>query len=179
MTAVKLVVPCLLGFAAYLLPAPGRAVPPPTPDQARVESIVDGDTMILGSYSNPFRVRLACVDAPELGQGRAGVAARQALARLVPIGGWVSLLRRSKAIDGTEIAEVLPMGANERANVAMLRSGLAFTDRQTGGNCNDAVWRETEETAKVAKRGVWGSGLGYDLMMPWDYRACVQNGDCR
>ena len=179
MTTVKFVVPCLLGLAASLQPAPVRAVPPPTADQARVESIVDGDTMIVRSYSDPFRVRLACVDAPELSQGRAGVAARQALARLAPIGGWVTLSRRSKAIDGTDMAEVLPMGANERANVAMLRSGLAFMDRQTEGNCNDAVWRETEKTAKVEKRGIWGSDLGYELMMPWDYRACAQHGECR
>jgi len=81
------------GAAALLLAiqaAPAAAVPPPAPDEARVVAVIDGDTITVNRYGDPFRVRLACIDAPELGQGEAGAAARAALERLLPVNIWVS-----------------------------------------------------------------------------------------
>jgi len=46
--------------------------------------VIDGDTLELVCGGEPVRVRLHCIDAPELGQGRWGRASREHLRSLVP-----------------------------------------------------------------------------------------------
>lgn len=48
--------------------------------------VIDGDTVVLGSNLGPRTVRLIGIDAPEMSEGRPALAAREALAALLPPG---------------------------------------------------------------------------------------------
>ncbi len=52
--------------------------------------VLDGNTIIVTPYGDPFTVRLLCMQAPQLRQGRAGLAAKATLQRLLQPGTWVS-----------------------------------------------------------------------------------------
>ena len=49
-------------------------------------SVVDGDTLSLTCNGQPTRVRLHCIDAPEMGQGAWGRASRDHLAAAIRSG---------------------------------------------------------------------------------------------
>jgi endonuclease YncB( thermonuclease family) len=55
--------------------APLLAIPPPPPDAVRVVKVVDGNTIVVTPYGDPFTVRLACIQAPSLRDGNAGLTA--------------------------------------------------------------------------------------------------------
>ncbi len=78
-----------------------------------VLSIADGDTVTVNEAGARLKVRLACIDAPELSQTPYGQASRQALQSLLPLGSQVTL--RIKATDryGRTVAELLT-GKNNR-----------------------------------------------------------------
>ena len=78
-----------------------------------VLSIADGDTVTVNEAGARLKVRLACIDAPELSQTPYGQASRQALQALLPLGSQVTL--RIKATDryGRTVAELLT-GKNNR-----------------------------------------------------------------
>jgi len=91
---------------------------------ATVLSIGDGDTISLLERGQKLKVRLACIDAPETAQSPYGMASRNQLNALLPIGSTVSL--RVQAVDryGRSVAEVI--GNKGMVNFAMVRSGQAF-----------------------------------------------------
>lgn len=155
------------------------AVPPPTPDEVRMVSILDGDTILVKGYGDPFQVRLACIDAPEIRQRNAGPAARSTLQHLLREAGWVTLKKRRQASDGMEAAEVIPQGLAVPVNLTLVQNGMVFLDRDSENGCDQDRYREAEGQARSKNLGVWGHSLGYDLMFPWDYRACVSSGACR
>ncbi|MGB7563408.1 MAG: hypothetical protein WBM08_01515 [Prochlorococcaceae cyanobacterium] len=130
---------------------PSHAIPPPPPDEVRVVQVLDGNTIIVTPYGDPFTVRLACIHAPSLHQGTAGLAARAALESLLPPGAWVTLSTRSKAADGVDLAEIIPVGATVPLNLSLVQTGLAAMDRQTLSPCNLAAYREAEMNAQSKK----------------------------
>ena len=91
---------------------------------ATVLSIGDGDSISVLERGQKLKVRLACIDAPETAQTPFGVASRNQLKALLPIGSTVSL--RVQAVDryGRSVAEVI--GNKGMVNFAMVRSGQAF-----------------------------------------------------
>ncbi len=143
---------------------PVRAIPPPPPDDVRVVRVLDGNTIVVTPYGDPFTVRLACIHSPQLHQGTAGLAARAALESLLQPGAWVTLSTRGKAADGIELAEIIPVGAIVPVNLSMVQDGMAVLDRQTSSPCNLAAYREAEMNAKSKKLGIWRSGFGTRLM---------------
>jgi endonuclease YncB( thermonuclease family) len=143
--------------------APVRAIPPPPPDDVRVVRVEDGHTIVVTPYGDPFPVRLACIGSPQLRQGPAGLAARAALERLLPPGTWVTLSTRGKAADGTELAEILPVGSTLPVNLRLVQDGMAWMDRQTLSPCDFAAYGVAEMKAKSRKLGIWGAGSGPGL----------------
>jgi len=91
---------------------------------ATVLSIGDGDTISVLERGQKLKVRLACIDAPETAQNPYGMARRNQLKALLPIGSTVSL--RIQAVDrfGRSVAEVI--GNKGMVNLAMVQSGQAF-----------------------------------------------------
>ena len=58
--------------------------------------VLDGNTIVVTPYGDPFQVRLACIHSPQLHQGAAGLAAKAALESLLQPGAWVTLATRRK-----------------------------------------------------------------------------------
>ena len=132
---------------------------------ATVLSIGDGDTISVLERGQKLKVRLACIDAPETAQTLFGVASRNQLKTLLPIGSTVSL--RVQAVDryGRSVAEVVGKGP---INLAMVQSGQAFVYRQYLGRCDRVAYLAAERQAQARRLGVWAVPGG--MTRPWDFR---------
>jgi endonuclease YncB( thermonuclease family) len=76
-------------------------------------------------YGDPFTVRLACIQAPSLRDGNAGLMAKMVLERLLRPGAWLTLSIRSKAADGVELAEMIAAGSSVPINLSLVQLGMA------------------------------------------------------
>jgi endonuclease YncB( thermonuclease family) len=159
----------VLGLSALLLFLAGEpvlAIPPPPPDDVRVVRVIDGNTVLVTPYGDPFKVQLACIDSPQIRQGSAGLAAKAALENLLQPGGWVTLSTRSKAADGVELAEIIPAGSTVPVNLTLVQAGMALMDRQTTSLCSQASYREAELSARTKRLGLWGRSFGTNELRP-------------
>ena len=132
---------------------------------ATVLSIGDGDTISVLEGGQKLKVRLVCIDAPETAQGPYGLASRNQLKALLPLGSTVSL--RVQAVDryGRRVAEVIGKGP---VNLAMVQSGQAFVYRQYLGRCDRGAYLAAERQAQAQQLGVWAVPGG--IKRPWDFR---------
>ena len=123
---------------------------------ATVVSIGDGDTISVLERGQKLKVRLACIDAPETAQSPYGLASRNQLKALLPLGSTVSL--RVQAVDryGRRVAEVIGNGI---VNLAMVQSGQAFVYRQYMGRCDRGAYLAAERQAQAQRLGC-GQCLG-------------------
>lgn len=156
-------------LSAWLLAFTGtsvQAVPPPPPDDVRIVSVLDGRTLMVTPYGDPFRVRLACLMAPQPPEAAAALAARTALEKLLPPGTWVTLASRSTATDGVELAEVLPAGTAVPVNLQLLRDGMAVVDRSASGPCSRETYREADWSARTRRLGLWRQPSGTPPLRP-------------
>ena len=128
-------------------------------------SIGDGDTISVLERGQKLKERLACIDAPETAQMPFGVASRNQLKTLLPLGSTVSL--RVQAVDryGRTVAEVIGKGT---INLAMVQSGQAFVYRQYLGRCDRQSYLSAERQAQDQRLGVWAVPGG--MTRPWDFR---------
>jgi len=151
-----------------VLALPAAAAPAPN---ERVLSIGDGDTITVRHGNDaPIRVRLACIDAPEMAQQPAGPAARRALQQLLPLGSPVVLAVQTTDRYGRTVAEVFRAGDSTPVNQTLVQEGYAFVYGRYLQQCDQASYTSAEAAAAAAKRGIWGP-LGQGLIKPWDYRA--------
>lgn len=127
-----------------------------------VVAISDGDTIRVLRGTEPVRVRLYGIDAPERNQAF-GTRARQYagdLAYSKPV--RVEVKGRDRT--GRSVAIViLPDGRN--LSYEMTRVGLAWWFRQYAPRDKDLARLERE--ARNAKRGLWGDA---NPVPPWEYR---------
>jgi len=132
---------------------------------ATVVSIGDGDTISVLERGQTLKVRLACIDAPETAQRPFGLASRNHLRSLLPLGSTVSL--RVKALDryGRSVAEVFSRGS---INLAMVQLGQAFVYRPYLGRCDRGAYLAAERQAQAQRLGVWAVPGG--ITRPWDFR---------
>lgn len=126
-----------------------------------VVGVHDGDTITVKSDGRTRRIRLACIDAPELGQSF-GSRAKQRLSDLV--------MRRTVRVDvvdeddyGRLVGRVLTDDGD--ANLAMVRAGFAWHYRY---HCpRDAALAEAEKDARAERRGLW---VENDPVPPYRWR---------
>jgi endonuclease YncB( thermonuclease family) len=159
----------VVGLSALLLSITGatvRAIPPPPPDDVRIVRVLDGNTIVVTPYGDPFRVRLACIHSPQLHQGATGLAAKAALESLLLSGTWVTLATRSTATDGVELAEIIPHGSKVSINLRLVQDGMAFMDRNPSSLCNQESYREAEWSARTRRLGLWGRSAGINPLRP-------------
>jgi endonuclease YncB( thermonuclease family) len=159
----------VLGIFFLCLPMAGttvRAIPPPPPDDVRIVRVLDGNTIVVTPYGDPFKVRLACIHSPQLHQGAAGLAAKAALESLLQPGAWVTLATRSKATDGVELAEIIPVGTTVPINLRQVQAGMALMERNASSLCSQDSYREAELSAKTRKLGLWGRSAGANQVRP-------------
>jgi endonuclease YncB( thermonuclease family) len=131
-----------------------------------VLSIGDGDTLTVSIGSVRRTIRLACIDAPETAQKPYGMAARQKLLALAPVGSVVSLQTKTTDRYGRTVAEVYRNGRS--VNLTMVSSGEAFAYRQYLSGCDQAAYLGAEASAQRQRLGVWAVPGGIEK--PWDFR---------
>jgi endonuclease YncB( thermonuclease family) len=134
------------------------------PGEHEVAHVLDGDTIVL---EDGRRVRLAQIDAPEVGENECfAQAARETLESILPQGTRISL-RRDRKLDGTDrygrlIRYVIAHRAN--VNVQLVRRGAAsvwFVDGARGRRA-DALLRAARR-ARRARAGFWRTCPGTEL----------------
>jgi endonuclease YncB( thermonuclease family) len=147
-----------LALAAVLLCAAcGGAPTSPQAGTATVDSVRDGDTILL---EDGRRVRLVQVDAPELGAECWGDASFEALERLAPEGSELRLERDPLLDDVDRHGRLLRYAhaGTRNLNLEAVRAGAAAPYFYRGVRGRYA--RELEAAARVAqteRRGLWGA----------------------
>ena len=129
-------------------------------------SVGDGDTITVTDGSQKIKVRLACIDAPETSQAPYGMASRESLIKLLPIGSQVTVRSKAKDRFGRTVGEVLR--GNTNINQQQVASGNAFVYWQYIKGCDRQTYSRLENDARLKKLGVWSVTGG--IQRPWDYR---------
>ncbi|WP_334191162.1 thermonuclease family protein (plasmid) [Synechococcus elongatus PCC 11801] len=142
---------------ALVVPAPAIA--------QTVTRVSDGDTIRVLLNGKEERVRLACIDAPEMRQTPFGVASRDRLRQLTPVGSTVRLRTLTRDRYGRIVAEVFHQGKN--VNLQLVREGQAVVYRQYLQGCDRNAYLPAELEAKQRRSGFWQQE---EPMMPWDFR---------
>ena len=128
-------------------------------------SVGDGDTIRIKDRTGAkVTIRLACIDAPETGQGKSGKWSTKTLKEMIT-GKSISLKPQVKDRYGRTVAEIYVGSTN--VNLQMVRIGAAFTYRQYLKQCDRDAYLNAESMAMREKQGVWGP---YQTQLPWEYR---------
>jgi len=151
-----------VGVALVLAVAASREDEAPGTD-ARVERVVDGDTIIIGLEGRRERVRLIGIDAPEIGHDGApsdcyGQASARLLRRLAD-GRVVEVRpgREQRDRFGRLLAYVRLGGAPDDLQTTMLREGAARTLEILPNTVNAARYAQVATQARAQGRGLWGA----------------------
>lgn len=138
------------------------ASPVSAPHLWRVVGVQDGDTVTCLDESNQQqRIRLAEIDAPELGQDY-GKEAREALAALV-FGKTVEVYDQGRDAEGRWIARLVVDGVD--VDRQMVATGNAWQYTAFSSN-QDLAAMQTQ--AQAQKSGLWGGSTA--PTPPWVYR---------
>lgn len=129
----------------------------------RVASIHDGDTLRAECNGEKLKVRLFCIDAPEMRQTPWGRESREHLRRITPR--VVSLRIHDTDRYGRKVAEVIDPANGSVINRAMVEAGQAAVYQRY---CKDGSYSRAEAGAKAAGLGIWATPG--DHQRPWDYR---------
>lgn len=158
-----------LGFIAFVfLLASGGISAAPITLEGRVVSVHDGDTItLLGKDLRSHRIRLAGIDAPEIGHGRDnpaqpfGQASKQSLAELA-FGKQASAACPQADRYGRLLCVLYVDHRN--INVEQIRRGMAWAYEQYA---IDPTYHLAQAEAKSYRRGLWRDA---DPTPPWTYR---------
>ena len=127
----------------------------------RVVGVHDGDTITCLDESNQQqKVRLASIDAPEIGQ-EYGKTARENLAAMI-FGKTVEVVDEGKDRYGRIVGRVSSNGQD--VNRAMIATGNAWHFAEYS---NDASLAALQSQAQAQRAGLWATS---NPTPPWDYR---------
>ncbi len=138
---------------------------PVAASQCRIARVVDGDTF---HCEDGRKVRLIGMDAPEVGQGAAGRASREALRRMLPRGRSVRLESDAAARDRYGRVLAYAWAAGRLVNEAMVRDGWAVLYTVPPNVRYVARLQRAQREARAAGAGLWRSG-GFECL-PSEYR---------
>lgn len=99
--------------------------------KAIIQDCYDGDTCTTTSGE---KIRLACIDAPEIGSGAAAISAKDQLSNLV-VGKEVNIRRYEKDRYGRTVAEIFAPGG-ESSSQSLVNGGYAEVYTQYAYNCS-------------------------------------------
>lgn len=146
----------LTSFTLLALPA----------NAAEVVQVHDGDSITIREGTERIRIRIACIDAPEITQYPYGEDARHYLFSLLPPGTEITYKPKAKDRFGRTVAEVFKNGDN--IDMAMVASGNAFNFTRYIRKCDYKKYNLLEKEAKEKAIGVWSVPGGIER--PWDFR---------
>lgn len=147
----------------------------------RVVRVADGDTFNLLVQGRQQRVRLASIDAPEVGKDRErpgqayAQASRDALAALIA-GRTITVACFERDRYERNICDV-PLEGGTTANRKQVQSGMAWANMEGRGKfMRDGKLPELERQAKADRQGIWREP---DPVPPWVWRyQCWQKQRC-
>jgi endonuclease YncB( thermonuclease family) len=129
-----------------------------------VNSIYDGDTMRVTCDGKRMKVRLYCIDAPEMGQRPWGKESRDYLRAIAPE--QIAVVVHGRDRYGRTIGEVITDDADRvNLNLAMVLAGKGVVYPKY---CNDRRYYQAEGEAKKIASGVWEKPG--DHQRPWEWR---------
>jgi len=142
--------------------------------RVKAGSVHDGDSFraIADVTGEEIRVRLSCIDAPEIKQA-GGIESRDFLRRMLPDDQEVILAIAEEDRFGRSVAEVFVPIPNSReevpVNALMVRDGHAHFYERFKSSCPDnaELYGDLERQAIANRSGVWSSG---NAERPWDFR---------
>ena len=135
---------------------------------SEVIRLVDGDSLIVKLNGSPQQVRLACIDAPEIGQFPYGRLATNAFRGLLPSDSAVIIYPIKKDRYGRTIGHVSTPGGVDVAEELVSR-GLAFVYTRYLSDCDGPNLLLLESQARDSKKGIW-SEAKQGITRPWIYR---------
>lgn len=132
-----------------------------------VVGVHDGDTLtLLVDNQRQVKVRLADIDAPELGQPF-GTVSRQALSSLV-FGKHITVTDEHPDRYGRTVGQITvpcPTAPACSVNAEMVREGMAWVYTRYNSS---AALPGVEAEARAARRGLWAAP---SPVAPWNWRA--------
>lgn len=132
-----------------------------------VDNVIDGDSIIvLDKDKTQHKIRLACIDAPELAQDF-GTKSKEALSALIA-GKQVRVVCGHNDIYGRAVGRVYTTGSDGKeidVNLSMVKSGYAWHFVKYAKDNKE--FAEAEQTARTAKVGIWSVDTN---IAPWQYR---------
>jgi endonuclease YncB( thermonuclease family) len=147
----------------------------------RVVNVADGDTLTLQTESGQRRIRLASIDAPEVGHGEVkpgqpfGQAARRSLADMVA-GKTLTARCYEKDQYARDVCD-LPGDNGHTVNWQQVEAGFAWANTARHGEyLRDPSLPALERQAREAARGLWAQP---DAVAPWVWRyECWNHRNC-
>ncbi len=130
-------------------------------DECLVTKVYDGDTVTLNCRGEKVKVRLHCLDAPEIAQKPWGELSRDHLRGLV--GRSVTLEPLDTDRYGRTVGVLRHDGQN--LNLRLVSDGMAAVYPRY---CDQQAYYEAESGAKADSRGIWTQG-GLQ-QTPWRWR---------
>lgn len=128
----------------------------------QVVAVVDGDTIKVLNQGKTEKIRLAYIDAPEMGQPF-GKNAKQALSDYI-FDQAVNVKRYGKDRYGRTLAVIYLN--QENINLKMVEEGFAWVyTRYT----DDQIYFDAQQIAETNQRGLW-SLPAHEQVAPWDWR---------
>ncbi len=153
----------MMAFVGLALPwLPGLSMD--ASQTCTVNSVYDGDTMRVTCNGKRMKVRLYCIDTPEIRQRPWGKESRDYLRSITTE--QVVVIAHGRDRYGRTIGEVFTDDEKRKnLNLEMVRSGHAAVYPKY---CNDRQYYQAEGEAKKIAAGVWEKpGLHQS---PWDWR---------
>ncbi|MGD9563423.1 MAG: thermonuclease family protein [Pyrinomonadaceae bacterium] len=133
----------------------------------RVTAVSEGDVIVVADAAGKqHKVRLAAIDAPEMGQ-EYGAAAKNFLIGLV-LNQPVTVVGRRRDDDGRLVAQVFLLGRD--VSYSMLWAGLAWHDKDAGVDQTKddrKQYAKGEKFARDIKNNIWSQSKP---VPPWDFR---------
>jgi endonuclease YncB( thermonuclease family) len=130
-----------------------------------VNSIYDGDTMRVTCEGKRMKVRLYCIDAPEMGQRPWGRESRDYLRSIVTE--HIVVVSHGKDRYGRTIGEVTTDGERQQnLNLAMVQLGYAAVYPKY---CHAQEYYRAEAEAKKSQSGIWSKPGTHQ--QPWEWRS--------
>jgi endonuclease YncB( thermonuclease family) len=164
MKHISLIALFLVGIAEAAILAPKGATVTVIPSK-----ITDGDTINAVYNGATYRLRMACIDAPETWHSPYGVNSKNSLTALVPLNTPINaLVRQASDGYGRSVVELISTTGAGNININMVQKGQAFVEPRYVAQCDKASYLAAEAQAATNKVGVWSVPGG--ITRPWDCR---------
>ena len=130
--------------------------------------VIDGDRVIARIQGKQTMIRLACIDAPEIGQIPHGRIAANTLSGLLPRHTKITIQAINVDRYGRLVANVFTPGGVDIGE-ELIRLGLVFVHITNPSDCDGPKLLLIEDQARRARIGLW-KGTQQGIVRPWRIR---------